>query len=184
MVSILVHSGDEVEQAELSHPIDDDYLMTHILACLAQEYSTVVDHAKIDWRSKTLTLIELKKRLKKKYMQLHKENGWAEDEMALSASQNSARNQKEGSNQRKTTKFKDRCCHCGKFGHKKVDCRDWSKLSKEEQEKADKESQKRSQRKAKSILNAFIVIRWDTMQVNAQKRSQRIPVGGPVAALQ
>ena len=52
----------------LSHPIDDDYLMTHILASLPEEYSTVVDHAKIHWRSIALTLIELKKRLKEKYM--------------------------------------------------------------------------------------------------------------------
>ena len=90
MVSILVNSGGEVEQVE--HQIDDDYLMTHILASLSQEYSTVVDHAKIDWRNKALALIELKKRLKEKYMQLRKENGWAEDEMALAASQNSAKN--------------------------------------------------------------------------------------------
>ena len=47
---------------KFSHLIDDDYLMTKILASLPQEYSTVVDHAKIDWRSKTLTLIQLKKR--------------------------------------------------------------------------------------------------------------------------
>ena len=62
MVSILVHSDEKVEQ--VSHPINDDYLMTHILASLPQEYSSVVDHAKIDWRSKTLTLTELKKQLK------------------------------------------------------------------------------------------------------------------------
>ena len=30
------------------NPIDDYYLMTHILASLPQEYSSVVDHAKID----------------------------------------------------------------------------------------------------------------------------------------
>ena len=64
---------------KLNHQIDDVYLMTHILTRLPQEYSTVVDHAKIDWRSKTLTLIELKEILKEKYMQLQKENGWAED---------------------------------------------------------------------------------------------------------
>ena len=46
--------------------------MTHIVASLPQEYSTVVDHAKIDWRNKALTLNELKKRLKEKYMQLRK----------------------------------------------------------------------------------------------------------------
>ena len=47
--------------------------MTYILASLPQEYSTVIDHAKIDWRNKALTLIELKRRLKEKYMQLRKE---------------------------------------------------------------------------------------------------------------
>ena len=55
---------------KLKYPIDDDYLMTHILASLPQEYSSVVDHAKIDLRSKTLMLTELKKILKEKYMQL------------------------------------------------------------------------------------------------------------------
>ena len=65
-------------------------------------------------------------------MQFHKENGWTEDEMALSASQNSAKNQNICSNQRKTMKFQGTCHHCGKFGHKKVDCRDWLKLTKEE----------------------------------------------------
>ena len=48
---------------KFSHPINDDYLMTHILASLPHKYSSVVDHAKIDWRTNTLTLIELKKRL-------------------------------------------------------------------------------------------------------------------------
>ena len=63
-------STQVMKSNKLSHLIDDDYLMTHILAGLPPEYSTVVDHAKIDWRSKTLTLIELNKTLKEKYMQL------------------------------------------------------------------------------------------------------------------
>ena len=41
---------------KLNHPINDDYLMSHILVSLPQEYSSVVDHAKIDWRTNTLTL--------------------------------------------------------------------------------------------------------------------------------
>ena len=41
---------------KLKHPINDDYLMTHLLASLPQEYSSAVDHAKIDWRTKTLML--------------------------------------------------------------------------------------------------------------------------------
>ena len=172
-------STQVVKLNKLSHQIDDDYLMTHILASLPQEYSNVVDHAKIDWRNKALMLIELKKRLKEKYKQFRKENGWAEDEMALAPSQNSTKNQNKGSTQRKTTKVKGRCRHCGKSGHKTVDCRDWLKLTKEEQDKADKEQQEkseRSQRKTKIMLNVLIVIGWDTMQLNAQKRSQRIPV--------
>ena len=63
-------STQVMKSNKLSHLIDDDYMMTHILASLPPEYSTVLDHAKIDWRSKTLTLIELNKRLKEKYMQL------------------------------------------------------------------------------------------------------------------
>ena len=123
----------------LSHSISDDYLMTHILASLPPEYSSVVDHAKIDLRKHTLNLIELKKRLKEKYMQLRKEKGWGEDEMALSASQNSARFQKKRTNPRQTPRFKGRCHHCGKWGHKKEHWREWLKLTKEQQEQADKE---------------------------------------------
>ena len=85
-------STQVVKLNKLSHQIDDNYLITHIQASLPEEYRTVVDHAKIDWRNKAQTLIELKKRLKEKYMQLRKEKGWAEDEMALAASQNSTRN--------------------------------------------------------------------------------------------
>ena len=54
---------------KLNHPINDDYLMTHILASFPHEYSSVVHHAKIDWRTNTLTIRNLK-RLKEKYMQL------------------------------------------------------------------------------------------------------------------
>ena len=96
---------------KLSHPINDDYLVTHTLAGLPPEYSSVVDHAKIDLRKKTLNLTELKKHLKEKHMQLQKEKGWGEDETALSTSQNSARFQKKGTNPRQTPRFKGRCCH-------------------------------------------------------------------------
>ena len=132
---------------KLSHPISGDYLVTHILASLPQEYSSVVDHAKIDLRKKTLTLTELKKRLKEKYMQLRKEKGWTEDEMALSPIQNRARLQKKGTNPRQTPRFKGRCCHCGKWGHKKEHCREWLKLTKEQQEQTDKEKSEEKPRK-------------------------------------
>ena len=42
---------------KLNDLINDDYLMTNILASLPHEYSSVVDHAKIDWRTNSLTNI-------------------------------------------------------------------------------------------------------------------------------
>ena len=138
---------------ELSHSISDDYLMTHILASLPPEYSSVVDNAKIDLRKHTLSLLELKKRLKEKYMQLRKQKGWGEDEIALSASQNSARFQKKGTTPRQTPRFKGRCHHCGKWGDKKEHCREGLKLIKEQQEQADKEKSKQwSEEKARKHL--------------------------------
>ena len=121
--------------------------MPHILASLPQEYSTVEDTAKNDWRNEALTLIELNERLKEKYMQLRKGNGWTKDEMALAETQNSDKKQNKGSSHRKPTRFKGRCDHCGKYGHNKVDCREWLKLTKEEQVKADKEQQEISEEK-------------------------------------
>ena len=76
-------STQVVKLNKLSHQIDGNFFMTYILASLPQEYSTVVDHAKIDWRNKTLKLIEPKKRLKEKYIQLKKENGWAAEAVIL-----------------------------------------------------------------------------------------------------
>ena len=72
-------------------------------------------------------------------MQLGKEKGWGEDEMALSVRQNSKRFQKKGANPRQTLRLKGRCCHCGKWGYKKEHHREWSKLTNEQQEEADKE---------------------------------------------
>ena len=120
--------------------------MTHILASLPPEYTSVVGHAKIDLRKKALKLTELKKQLKEKYMQLCKEKGWGEDEVALSASQKSASFQKKGTNPRKTPWFKGRCHHCGMWGHKKEHCRVWLKLTKEQQEQADKEKSEENPR--------------------------------------
>ena len=53
-------STEEIKLNKLSHLINDDYLITHILASLPPEYSSVVDYAKINLRKKTLTLTELK----------------------------------------------------------------------------------------------------------------------------
>ena len=71
ITELLVSLATQVMKlSKLNHLVNDDYLMTHILASLPHEYSSMVDHAKIDWRTNSLTLTELKKRLKEKYMQL------------------------------------------------------------------------------------------------------------------
>ena len=57
--------------------------------------------------------------------------------------------QKKGTNPRQTPRFKGRCHHCGKWGHKKENCREWLKLTKEQQEQADKE---KSEEKPKKYL--------------------------------
>ena len=76
-----------------------------------------------------MTMDEVKKRLKEHYLQLKREHGGSEDEMALNmmSSNNHSRNIKKGN---KGKLFKGRCAHCGKYGHKKADC--WDLKNKEE----------------------------------------------------
>ena len=127
---------------KLNHVLDDEYQITHILASLPREYSSVVEQVKIDRRTSSalITMDEVKKSLKERYLQLKREHGWSEDEMAL--------NVKSGINQNKNIKkgskgkyFKARCNHCGKFGHKKADCWDL-KNKKEKHQENEKKVQK------------------------------------------
>ena len=127
---------------KLHHVLDEEYQITHILASLPREYSSVVEQVKIDRRTSStlITMDEVKERLKERYLQLKKEHGWSEDEMAL--------NVKSGNNQNKNIKkgskgkyFKGRCNHCGKFGHKKADCWDL-KNKKEKHQENEKKVQK------------------------------------------
>ena len=71
---------------KLNHVLDEEYQITHILASLPREYSSVVEQVKIDRRtgSTLITMNEIKKRPKERYLQLKREHGWSEDEMALS----------------------------------------------------------------------------------------------------
>ena len=110
---------------KLNHVLDEEYQITHILVSLPREYSSVVEQVKIDRRtgSTLITMDEIKKRLKEHYLQLKREHGWSEDEMAL--------DMKSSDNQNKTIKkgskgkyFKGRCKDCGKFGYKNADCWD------------------------------------------------------------
>ena len=120
---------------KLHHVLDEEYQITHILASLPREYSSVVEQVKIDRRTSSalITMDEVKKRLKERYLQLKKEHGWSEDEMPLSmkSGNNQNKNIKKGS---KGKYFKGRCNHCGKFGHKKADCWDLKNKKEKHQE--------------------------------------------------
>ena len=77
-----------------------EYQITHILASVPREYSSVVEQVKIDRRvdSTLITMDETKKKLKEWYLQLKREHGWSEDEMALNmkSSSNQSGNIKKG----------------------------------------------------------------------------------------
>ena len=68
---------------KLNHVLDEEYQIPHNLASLPREYSSVVEQVKIDRRtgSGRITMDEVKKRLKERYLQLKREHGWSEDEM-------------------------------------------------------------------------------------------------------
>ena len=116
---------------KLNHVLDEEYQITHNLASVPREYSSVVEQVKIDRRtgSTLITMDEIKKWLKEHYLQLKREHGWSEDEMALNmkSSSNQSRNIKKGN---KGRFFKGRCNHCGKYGPKKADC--WDLKNKQE----------------------------------------------------
>ena len=85
---------------KMNHVLDEEYQITHILASLPREYSSVVEQVKIDRRtgSTLITMDEIKKRLKECYLQLKREHGRSEDEMALTlkSSDNQNKNIKKG----------------------------------------------------------------------------------------
>ena len=116
---------------KLNHVLDEVYQITHILASVPREYSSVVEQVKIDRRTDPtlITMDEIKKRLKVHYLDLKREHGWSEDEMDLNmkSSNNDRRSIKKGN---KGKFFKGRCAHCGKYGHMKADC--WYLKNKEE----------------------------------------------------
>ena len=135
---------------KLNHVLDEEYQITHILASLPREYSSVVEQVKIDRRtgSTLITMDEVKKRLKERYLQLKREHGWSEDEMVLNmkSSSHQSRNIKKGN---KGRFFKGMCNHCGKYGHKKADCWDL----KDKQEKS--QEYERKVQKDKASVRCF-----------------------------
>ena len=145
-----------------NHVLDEEYQVTHILASLPREYSSVVEQVKIDRRtgSTLITMDGIKKRLNECYLQLKREHGWSEDEMALNmkSSNNQSGNIKKGN---KGKFFKGRCNHCGKYGHKKADC--WDLKNKKE---SIRKMRKRS-KKINQMLDGSSVKSWVIMQMNA-----------------
>ena len=132
----LISMAIQVNKLEnLNHVLDEEYQITHILAILPREYRSVVEQIKIGRRtgSTLITMDEIKKRPKECYLQLKREHGWSEDEMALNmkSSNNQITNIKKGN---KGKFFKGRCNHCGKFGHKKADCWDLKNKKEKHQE--------------------------------------------------
>ena len=87
-----------VKLQELNHTIDDEYFITHILTGLPNEYASIVDQPKIDRRTSSLSLSELRKRLKEKYRQLMKTNEWIYEEMSLKVQVNQKKPKKIGEN--------------------------------------------------------------------------------------
>ena len=81
---------------KLNHVLDEEYQIIHILGSIPREYSIVVEQVKIERRTnpELMTMDEVKKRLKECYLQLKREHGWSEDEMALNmmSSNNQSRN--------------------------------------------------------------------------------------------
>ena len=106
---------------KLNHVLDEEYQTTHILASLPREYSSVVEQVKIDRRtgSTLITMDEIKKRLKERYLQIKREHGWFEDEMALNmkSSNNQSKNIKKWN---KGRNFNGRCNHCENLGTRRL----------------------------------------------------------------
>ena len=149
-----------------------EYHIPHILASLPRECSSVVEQVKIYRRAiiALITMDEVMERLKDRYLQLKREHGWSEDEMAL--------NVKSGNNQNKNIKkgskgkyFKGRCNHCGKFGQKKADCWDL-KNKKQKHHKNEKKVQK-----DKSNVRCFKCGNlglWVIMQMSARMTKNQV----------
>ena len=139
---------EEYQIAHILASLPREYSIAHILASLPREYSSVVEQVKIDRRtgSTLITMDAIKKRLKEDYLQLKREHGWSEDEMALNikSSDDWNNNMKKGS---KGKYFKGRCIHCGKFGHKKADC--WDLKNKKEKHQENKKKVQKDKSKVR-----------------------------------
>ena len=90
---------------KLNPVLDEEDQIAHILASLPREYINVVEQVKTDRRlgSTLITMDEVKKRIKERYMQLKREQGWSEDEMALNMNSSNNQNQNNKKGKRKSS---------------------------------------------------------------------------------
>ena len=58
------------------------------------------------------------------------------------------KNQNKGLGPQRTTTLKGRCSHCGKWGYKQAKCREWLRLTHDEQEKTDEECSEEKPKKS------------------------------------
>ena len=121
---------------------------------------------------------EVKKRLKERYLQLKREHGWSEDEMALSM--------KSGNNQNKNIKkkskgkyFKGRCNHCGKFGHKKAEFE--SKNSEDDKSKVGPGTPRNTEEPHGTppmqsyVSTTQVMIEWETSTIEDNSATPEVP---------
>ena len=102
--------------------------------------------------------------------------------MSLSVSQNSARFQKKETNPTQTPRFKGRCHHCGKWGHKKEHCREWLKLTKEQQEQADKEKSEEKPRKNLQHVRCYNYNKMGHLAKDCPEKKSKDSSGGSSGA--
>jgi gag-polypeptide of LTR copia-type len=94
----------------LKSEISEEDLMVHIINYVGHQYSNIADHMETDLDKRTLTLDDVKSRLRAKYNRLknRQEHTKSHDESALTAY---------------AKQYKGRCNKCGNWGHKGADCK-------------------------------------------------------------
>ena len=101
-----------------------------------------MEQVKIDRRTSStlITMDEIKKRLKECYLQLKREHGWSEDEMALNMKSSNIQNRNIKKGTRESSS-KEGATIVENFWHKKTDCWDL-KNKKEKHQENEKKVQK------------------------------------------
>ena len=104
--------------ASLGMSISDEELMLQVIDTLPKNYENTQDMLKVEYDRKSLTLSELKKRLREKFVGLNKRSGAKlislgdedkEQEESIALTSTASNN-------------KPKCGNCGKFGHTAANC--------------------------------------------------------------